>query len=309
MRLARYICAALLGIVGLLPDSASADLLIVSQNALHLGQGSKAFVDYVPAKNQYVRSLAAWPSMGVPQLTFLQEVMPQAKLSDIQPPQGTALFGALKGTSSYLERYGLVLVNDTQSHAQILCRVDTASLLSAGARIQRSPDATLVRDTSGASPRSVWFLNFHATFGTGSAGLAARRSEIAEIGLVITKLRTHVPSGCPSTADTAIVLGDWNLGGGDAAFHTLAVNAGFAHMGLAPDVPTSLNAKGNRASAYDHFVYDDTRVLVTLTDLPAQPMCSTTGAFVSGILTPVDFPSFRQRCSDHLGIAAIVRIR
>lgn len=292
-----------------LPSQASADVLVVSQNALHLGQGSSSVPNYIPNKNAFIQSLAHWPGNNLPQLTFLQEVMSQASEAAIQPAGGTVHFGPLKGNSSYLERYGNILVNDSANHLSVLCHVDTASMITDGVTIQRPPDATLIRDATGSSPRLIWFLNFHATFGTGSTGLAARRAEIAEIGNIITQLRAAVPAGCTQTTDNAVVLGDWNLDATDAAFRTLATNAGFTRLGATPNVKTSLNPQGRTSSPYDHFIFDDARVQVTLAALPAQNLCSTSAVVVAGVLTPTSFPDFRRNCSDHLGIAAVVRAR
>jgi hypothetical protein len=48
---------------------------------------------------------------------------------------------------------------------------------------------------------------------------------------------------------------------------------------------------------------------VTLAALPAQSFCSTSATFAVGILTPVSAANFRRNCSDHLGIAAVIRVR
>jgi len=301
--------ALLVATATLLPSRAVADVLVVSQNALHLGQGSRAVPNYIPNKNIFIQSLARWPGNSLPQLTFLQEVMTQASASAIEPTGGTVHFGELKGTSTYLERYGNILVNDAGNHLSILCHVDTASLLPSGVSIQRPPDASLIRDATGSTPRLIWFLNFHATFGTGSAGLAARRSEIGEIGNIIAQLRAAVPAGCPRTTDNAVVLGDWNMDATDASFRTLAANAGFTRLGFAPNEKTSLNAQGVRASRYDHFIWDDSRLQVTLAASPPQPLCGTTARFTTGVLTPSSLQSFRRNCSDHLGVAAVVSVR
>lgn len=310
LRLRRWLHRTLLvATATLLPSSALADVLVVSQNALHLGQGSSSVPNYIPNKNVSIQSLAHWPGNSLPQLTFLQEVMPQASEAAIQPAGGTVHFGLAKGNSSYLERYGNILVNDAANHVTILCHVDTAPLITAGVSIQRPPDATLVSDAAGASPQLVWFLNFHATFGSGSEGMAARRAEIAEIGNIIARLRTAAPSGCPRTTDNAVVLGDWNLTATDAAFQTLATNAGFTRLGATPNVKTSLNSQGVTSSPYDHFIFDDARIQVTLAALPAQNICSTSATFALGVLTPSSLSSFRTNCSDHLGIAAVVKVR
>lgn len=309
MNIAWFHRPLLLAAAALLPAAASADVLVISQNALHLGQNSSSVPNYIPNKNAWVRALAAWPGNSLPQLTFLQEVMSQSSEAAIQPAGGIVHFGPLKGTSSYLERYGNILVNDASSHAAILCHVDTAGLITAGVSIQRPPDATLVSDGTGGGPQLVWFLNFHATFGSGSEGMAARRAEIAEIGNIIARLRAAPPAGCTQTTDNAVVLGDWNLTATDAAFQTLAANAGFTRLGATPNVKTSLNSQGVRSSPYDHFIFDDARIQVTLAALPAQPACGTTTSFAAGLLTPASSQSFRTNCSDHLGIAAVVKIR
>lgn len=299
----------LLAAATLLPVAASADVLVVSQNALHLGQNSKAVPNYIPNKNAFIQALAHWPGNSLPQLTFLQEVMSQSSEAAVAPAGGTMHFGPLKGTSSYKERYGVGLVNDAGNHLTILCHVDTATLITAGVVVQRPPDATLVSDTSGGGAQLVWFLNFHATFGEGSSGLAARRAEIAEVGRIIARLRAATPAGCPRTGDNAVVLGDWNLDATDAAFQTLATNAGFTRLGATPNVRTSLNAEGTPSNPYDHFIFDDARLEVTLAALPAQTVCGTRTTFAAGVLTPTSLASFRTNCSDHLGIAAVVKVR
>jgi hypothetical protein len=309
MNIAWFRRSLLLVAAGLLPAAAAADVLVVSQNALHLGQNSHAVPNYIPNKNAFIRSLAHWPGNGLPQLTFLQEVMSQANEAAIRPTGGTVHFGPLKGTTSYLERYGAVLVNDAGNHLTVICQIDTAPLIAAGVVIQRPPDATLIRDATGASPQLIWFLNFHATFGTGSAGMTARRAEIGEIGNIIARLRAAAPAGCPQTTDNAVVLGDWNLTATDAAFQTLAANAGFTRLGATPNVKTSLNAQGVTSSPYDHFIFDDARIQVTPAALPAQDICSTSATFAVGVLTPAAFHNFRRNCSDHIGIAAVVKVR
>src|SRR3954452_564676 len=87
--------APLLAAAMLLPTAAWADFLVVSQNALHLGQGSKGNPTYVADKNAFVRSLGHWPGSTLPQVTFLQEVMTQAKEADVTPAGGTARFSDL----------------------------------------------------------------------------------------------------------------------------------------------------------------------------------------------------------------------
>jgi hypothetical protein len=297
----------LLAAAVLLPTAASADFLVVSQNALHLGQGSRGIPTYIADKNAFVRGLGHWPGNALPQVTFLQEVMTQAKEADVVPAGGTARFSGLKGNSSYLEKYGDLLVNDAGSHVTIVCHVDTVGLIGPGATVQRPPEATLISDTSSGSAKLVWFLDYHATFGTG--GPAARRGEIAEIGNIVKRLTAAVPSGCPSTTPNAVVVGDWNMDASDSSVATLAANAGFARPAFTPNVKTSLNAKGNVTSPYDHFVWDDSRVQVTLAALPAQSACKTKIAVVAGVLTPTSYPSFRKNCSDHVGIAAVVKVR
>ncbi len=293
----------------MLPTAASADVLVVSQNALHLGQDSRAVPNYIAAKNVSMRGLARWPGNGFPQLTFFQEVMSQANEAAIQPVGAVVRFGPLKGNSSYLERYGNVFVNDAAGSATILCHVDTAPMVGAGIAMQRPPDATLVSDSSRLVPRLVWFLNFHATFGAGREGLARRRAEVGEVGNIIARLRAAPPQGCPATSDNALVLGDWNLPATDPAFAALSANAGFGRLSAVPNVRTSLNAQARRTSAYDHFVFDDSRLQVSLAALPAQNICGTSIRFVAGLMTPVSPRAFRRNCSDHLGIAAVVRVR
>jgi len=290
-----------------LPAAASADFLAVSHNMLHLGQGSKGIPNYVADKNAYVRSLGRWPGNGLPQVTFLQEVMKEADEAAVTPPGGAARFSALKGNTSYLERYGDLFVNDAGGRLAILCHADTAPLVSRGATVQRPPEATLISDNSSGTARLVWFLDYHATFG--KSGAKGRRAEIAEIGNIVKRLTTAIPAGCPATSPAAVVVGDWNIDASDAAIRQLATNAGFARLAFTPNVKTSLNPHGNLTSSYDHFVWDDSQVQVTLAALPPQPACGTSVSVVAGVLTPVSYPSFRRNCSDHVGIAAIVHVR
>lgn len=296
---------ALAAAVGL-PGAATADILVVSQNSLHLGQDSRAVPGYIPAKNAFVQALGRWPGNDLPQLTFLQEVMAQAREADIRPQGGTVIFGQLKGLSSYKERYGVILVNDEDGQVTILCHADTTALVTTGFRMERPPDAVLIRDSSGSNPQLMWLLNFHAVFGS-NAGV--RRAEAAEIGLIISRLRARAPAGCPATTPNIVAMGDWNLPATDRGFTNLGQNAGFSRAAVAPNGLTSLNSRGVRASAYDHFVWDDSLVQVTLANLPAQPLCGTQVGFVAGIMLPSNLLSFRQRCSDHLGIAAQIRVR
>src|SRR6185295_2225832 len=90
----------LFAIAAVLASAASADILVVSQNTLHLGQNSKAVTDYKAGKNQFVRDAATWPGSTLPHLTFLQEVMSQAVEADVQPLGGTVHFGAFKGSNT-----------------------------------------------------------------------------------------------------------------------------------------------------------------------------------------------------------------
>jgi len=263
--------------------------------------------NYVDNKYAFVRGLGHWPGNDLPQLTFLQEVMIQAKEAEVTPAGGEARFSELKGNTSYVEKYGALFVNDAGGHLAIVCHADTAKLISPGATVQRPPEATLISDTSSGSPKLVWFLDYHATFGKG--GPKARRGEIAEIGNIVKRLTGAVPDGCPSTSPNAVVVGDWNMDASDASIATLAANAGFAKPAFTPNVKTSLNASGKTTSPYDHFVWDDAKVQVTLAALPTQPACGTKIAVVQGVLKPDSYPSFRKNCSDHVGIAAIVKVR
>lgn len=292
-----------LATAAMLPSAASADILLVSQNTLHLGWGNQ---NYQAGKNAFVQTLASWPNTGVPQVTMLQEVMSQASQNAIQPAGGVVHFGNLKGASArYQERYGIVALNNIQNHLHIFCSIDTTPLVSTGFVMSRPPDATLVGDSSNNQQRVVWILNFHAIFGRTVAG---RQAEVREIGRIIARLSAVVPAGCPGTTPNVIAVGDWNLPGNDQAFQDLGQNAGFAQLNVAPNVATSLNAQGVPSSAYDHFVWDAARVQVGGVNLPAQNACATQIAFAAAVLNAASLLSFRQNCSDHLGIAAIVRI-
>ena len=293
-----------LATAAMLPTAASADILLVSQNTLHLGWGNQ---NYQAGKNAFIQTLASWPNTGVPQLTMLQEVMSQASQNAIQPIGGLVHFGNLKGaTARYLERYGFVAVNNPQNHLHIFCSVDTTPLVSTGFTMSRPPDATLVGDSSNNQQRVAWILNFHAVFGRTVGG---RQAEVSEIGRIIARLSAVVPTGCPGTTSNVIAVGDWNLPATDPAFQALGQNAGFAQLNVAPNVATSLNPQGVPSSAYDHFVWDGARVQVSQVNLAAaQNACQTQVAIAASVLNAASLLNFRQNCSDHLGIAAIVRI-
>jgi hypothetical protein len=290
----------------MLSSAASAQILVASQNTLHLGSGSSSVTGYLAGKNEFIRDLTTWPGSTLPHLTFLQEVMRTQEEDDISPVGGEVFFGNLKGSTSYRERYGMVLVDDAADHVEILCQVDTAGLVSAGTSLERAPDATLVSDTSSGTAKLIWFLNFHAIFGSGAT---PRRAEAAEVGRVVAVLRGATPAGCPGTSQNVVVLGDWNLPATDRAFADLARNAGFTRPQTSPNVLTSVSAAGARVSAYDHFIWDDSLVQVTLATLPVQPFCSTTASVATGVVTPASLLTFRRHCSDHLGIVAQVRVR
>ena len=284
------------------PSAAGAEILVVSQNALHLGWASAHHAE----KTEFVRRLATWSGSPLPRLTFLQEVMKGLHEAEIQPSGSEVYFGNLKGTSTYRERYATVIVDVPADHIDVICRIDTAPLVTSGIVLERAPDATLIRDTSSGSEKLIWFLNFHSVFGNGPA---PRRAEAAEVGRIVAKLRASAPTGCPVTTGNVVVLGDWNLPGTDVAFTTLGSNAGFARLQVSPNLLTSVSEAGVRASAYDHFVWDDSLVQVRLMALPAQTLCSTTATVTAGVLNPANLLTFRQRCSDHLGVAATITVR
>jgi len=291
-----------LATAAMLPSAASADILLVSQNTLHLGWGNQ---NYQAGKNAFIQALANWPNAGVPQVTMLQEVMAQANQNAIQPAGGVVNFGNLKGASPrYQERYGLVAVNNPQQHLHILCYVDTTPLVTPGVAMSRPPDATLVGDSSNNRQRAAWVLNFHAIFGR---AVAARQAEAREVGRIVARLSAVVPPGCPGTTPNVVIVGDWNLPATDQAFQVLGQNAGFAQLSVSPNVATSLNRQGVPSSAYDHFVWDAARVQVAGANLAVQNACVTQIAIAAGVLNAASLLNFRQNCSDHLGIAAIVR--
>lgn len=292
----------LIATAAMLPSAASADILVVSQNTLHLGWGNQ---NYQAGKNAFIQALSNWPNAGLPQVTMLQEVMAQANPNAIQPAGGAVQFGNLKGANPrYQERYGLVSVNNLQRHLHILCYVDTAPLVSAGVAMSRPPDATLVGDSSNNRQRAAWILNFHAIFGR---AIAARQAEVREIGRIVARLTAAVPAGCPGTTPNVVIVGDWNLPATDPAFRDLGLYAGFAQLNVSPNVATSLNAQGVPSSAYDHFVWDSARVQVAGANLAAQNACATQIAIAAGVLNAASLLNFRQNCSDHLGLAAVVR--
>src|SRR5688500_17154322 len=80
----------------MLTTAASAEILVTSQNTLHLGSGSSSVPGYKAGKNEFIQRLATWPGISLPKLTFLQEVMRTQLESAIEPSGGEVYFGNLK---------------------------------------------------------------------------------------------------------------------------------------------------------------------------------------------------------------------
>lgn len=244
---------------------------MLTQNGLHLGQGKP---DYREAKRQgFQRIFQDYDVIA------LQEVMDPDEPARLAPPGFAAAVSAAKGASTYKEHYA-VLARDAA--VRIL---EAADYPDPDGRFARPPFGVAVEDQEGAR---FWLVNVHAVFGKG--GLAPRRLEVAAMAEVLDHYAAR-PLSDGATIARVVVAGDWNLPAADKSFAELA--AARPSLGVAPDVKTSLNAQGEYASPYDHFLWDREVLAVDFADDPRD-----TGGL------PTD--RFRATLSDHAGVAGYV---
>lgn len=245
---------------------ARADFCMLTQNALHLGQGDTA---YKEAKRAELRRIFQDYDVVV-----VQEVMTADEPALVAPAGFTATVSEPRGASTYRERYA-VLTRDAA-----VTVLGAADYPDSEGRFARRPFGVAVRDAAGA----YWVVDFHAVYGRG--GAEPRRREVAAMAEVMAWFAARdLPGG---TVPRVVVAGDWNLPATDQAFveFETAVPGTFA----APNVKSSLNARGDYASPYDHFVWN--RAVVNV-EVAAEPR--DTG----GLATPV----YRDTVSDHVGVA------
>lgn len=247
---------------------ARADFCMLTQNGLRLGHGEAA---YRQEKRAVLRD--AFDDYDA---VALQEVMDPAEAARLAPPGFTAHVSPAKGRSSYREHYA-VLTRDAAMRV-----LATADYPDPDGAFARPPFGVAVEDAQGAR---FWLVAIHVVFGTG--GAEPRRVEVAAMAAVVEFFAARVlPDG--GTADRVVVAGDWNLPARDRAFAGLP-----AGLRAAPDVPSSLNARGEAVSPYDHYLWAENRLSVAFA---AEPRDSA----------GLDRLRFRRSVSDHVGVAGYV---
>lgn len=250
------------------PSVALADFCLLTQNGLHLGQGKP---DYREAKRQGFRRI--FQDYDV---VNLQEVMDPDEPARLAPAGFAATVSAAKGASTYREHYAILTRRAT------VTVLDAADYPDGDGAFARPPFGVAVQDGDGDR---FWLVDIHAVFGKG--GLAPRRLEVAAIVRVMTHYAARpLPDG--STIGRVVVAGDWNLPAADRAFAQLPPG-----VLAAPDLPSSLNAQGEYASPYDHFLWNGTVMNV---DFAAEPR--DTGGLETAL--------YRITLSDHVGMAGYV---
>lgn len=220
--------------------AASSSLRVVSWNLRHEGWSGET--DYEGDARQIWNQFgSSSTSPNGCDLVFLQEVMSADasngiadELMDISGVTWVAETTPVIGRTTYKEAYAVLYRTD---------RVDVENWWvwnDVGDKFEREPMIVEVRDTrSGAD---YTFLNWHTIFGTTSE----RQAEIKQMSKVFAQVQA---------ADTGdqdvILLGDHNASATSSWWSAL--------INLTPTVvwkvndPTTLNASGAYASAYDHF--------------------------------------------------------
>lgn len=250
---------------------ALADFCMLTQNGLHLGRAE-------PADPEGKRAALALIFKDY-DVVSLQEVMDPNEPARLAPPGFAATVSTAKGRSSYREHYAL-LTRDAA--IRVLAAADYPDMEEIFAR---PPFGIAVEDRGGAR---YWLVDIHAVFGKG--GPAPRRQEVAAMERVFAFYAgQRLPDG--TSVERVMVAGDWNLPATDPAFADLALAA--PGVTVAPNVKSTLNARGAFASPYDHFVWDRRKMGVAFADEPRD-----TGGL------PAE--RFRATVSDHVGVAGYV---
>lgn len=252
-----------------LPLPARAQFVYFSQNCLHFGWN---------ADSRRPTYLQANFGLAAADVIALQEVMPQASVPDLSalaPPSlgaYTLYVSPPAGYGSYKETYAF-LVKNTLTPRGLHTYPDAANEFS-------RPPAGLEVTTGG---HTIWVVTYHAVFGK---SITVRRTEVSQMHKVVTWFTSQT-----ATQDM-VIGGDWNLPTGDNGFQGLS-SVGFT---LGPNAPSSLNPKGVRTSAYDHFAWRG----VTIGGGAGAPQ-------VVPPPPPLTDRDFRSIVSDHLGVKCQVR--
>jgi endonuclease/exonuclease/phosphatase family metal-dependent hydrolase len=246
----------------------AAQTMVVSQNCLHLGWGQKTV-----SKTNGIGAASLNVNADV---IVLQEVMPKGGyngLGAIVTKMGgigtyTAQVGAPYGKGSYREMYGFITRKTFNAGAPVGAPTNAGSF-------SRPPNGVVV--TVPTTAKQFWAINYHAVFGK---SIGIRQAEV--------RVMAQAAAGFISAQNLPVVIGgDWNLPTTDGAFQPLKT-AGFL---LNPNDLSSLNPKGARSSAYDHFAWGNTATVANPKLLPA-------------LMTD---QAWRTNVSDHLGIQCQVQ--
>lgn len=244
---------------------------MLTQNGLHLGQGKPG---YLVAKREGFKAI--FKDYDV---VNLQEVMDPDEPARLAPAGFTASVSVAKGQSTYREYYAL-LTRDAV--VRVLDRADYPD--EAGA-FARPPFGIAIEDRDKGR---FWLVGIHAVFG--KRGLEPRRLEVAAV-TDVTKFYAARPLTDGTTVERVVIAGDWNLPTTDRAF--AALEQAMPDISAAPNVKSSLNAKGEYSSAYDHFVWNRQLLAVDFADDPRD---------IGGL----GLAQYRQTLSDHAGVAGYV---
>lgn len=257
----------------------AADLTVGSLNALHLGWGAPPATQN---KCEQIKGL-----MSKADMLFLQESMSPSVPCTELGNDIASVCSAMKGDSTYKEAY--CFVYDTRKITPVASQDAPADSFS------RPPYAILAKVKSGPSDRYVWFANIHAVFGRSPK---LRQEEASAAGAFFTRLTTTTDGtiAIPPQGFAVVIGGDWNLGvTNDKGIY----QPGFewadpqAHSVLAPSAcpkndATSLTAKGDPSSPYDHLI-------ITGVSLVGDDNCYLTMNSLSGA-------NWRKNVSDHMAI-------
>ena len=299
MRTSRFV-TKYLGCFGLLlfAGSANAQFTLFSQNALHLGWGKDP---YYTTKNTYLTTCvisigACAANPNTPDVAIIQEVMNGNEIGTLYATPGTyqVIVSELQGHSSYVEAYAFLVRNVTTTNT--CCSItrtttgNNALVKYTGGGFSRPPIGIVVAQAG----KESWIIDYHAVFGK----VGPRRTEVSKMGAAIVAFQgVSMGSTTPHSVKAFVAGGDWNFPSDDDAFSQIAVTVG-TPLTIAPVGLTSLKPKGvGLSSAYDHFVWDKTRITGTnATILNPTPGNET-------------LPNSRNGFSDHLGISLSVQIQ
>jgi hypothetical protein len=206
----------------------------------------------------------------------LQEVMSPDEPEHLAPAGYSATVSAAKGSSSYREYYALL------TRDGVVTVLDRADYPDEAGIFARPPFGVAVEDGKGR----YWLVDIHTVFGKG--GPAPRRQEVTAMAEV-TRWYAERPLPDGSRVERVVVAGDWNLPTTDEAFGELAQ----ANWLAAPNVTSSISARGIFASAYDHFLWNRAHMTIHFAEEPRD-------------IGEQALAAYRETVSDHAGVAGYV---